>query len=239
MPTIHLDAWDFNRLLSVKGHREVTALHKVVLAIADHRIFMEGLVDINGSTRSHFKDVSNQGAVWHRKKHWDLGNWSYTVLFQWIARVVQSRPKSAPVLAQLQELWQTYESLQPKAARTTLSCSMKGDVIEACLAPCRLTGSAVDRLVVQERVAFNQLFVCYSKHLEEVKRICFGNDSGPPTLEQCPDPDRFVKAVLWAQRLMAPSSTADITTEDCKQQFTVACELAKESTRNRDLWYSN
>ena len=240
MDTINYTGWEFDRLLSRKGHAAVKSLQEVILAIADHHIFLEGLVHINASSRGDFKQTSNQGFVWHHRRLWDLGNWSYTVLYQWIAKLVPDRPQSAEVLAQLEELWQHYESLHPKWARTEASCCMKGDVIEACLAPCRLTSFNVEAAVVQHRVAFNALLVRFWSTLEDVYRICFRNDSGPPTLKQCPDPDRFVKTLRWALVLMAPPSSrgSGCTTEYCEQQFTLSSELATASISDKNLWYS-
>ena len=60
-------------MLSHKEHAALRSLQEVILAIADHHIFLEGLVQINASSRADFKNLESlwkcRGGLGHGVQH--------------------------------------------------------------------------------------------------------------------------------------------------------------------------
>ena len=174
-----------------------------------------GIKDVLQRCRQSFKTQSNQGFVWHKKRHKDLGNVRYAILYQFLFRLACHT--QAPVTGLFQELEGRYTSLGMQAPITTNSAELRGDVIEVILACCRFTGPEVDDTVRQTRVRFNELMLQFSQVLESILCIIFSGNDGPPRNHHWPDADLFVIVLYGAHAWHAERDR--VKQEEMKQAF--------------------
>ena len=159
------------------------------------------LQEISVADRAHFKSTSNEGLVWSKRRHLDLGNVRYSVLYNFLYRMcskawVSSRDQQALfALGAFNRCIARYSSLDIHAENTELSHNMKGDVIEFCLAKCRYV--APTDAENQNRLRMNALIKKFHEQLVFLEKLLFAhNGVGPPSVAQYPDVYMFAKACV-------------------------------------------
>ena len=105
-------------------------------ALLENSLLNDILSRIPGITRQEFKDDSNTGFVWERRRHVDKGKYMYGLLYEFLAH----QAASDHVLGSLAKRW---PSLCMDHSFPGTSLEMRADVIEFILADCRYLGEAV------------------------------------------------------------------------------------------------
>ena len=154
-PSVMPVFWNFNRLRhpSVKD-----PLLKVAILVNDmlvNPVLDRGLKQVIDLEAKEFKTYSNEGAVWINRRHVDIGNYRYAVLYQLLWRFAIFNNLNS-IVESFESLSKMYSSLALKAYFTKHSIENKGDVIECVLADCRFTGPAINAEVRRDRIAFNE-----------------------------------------------------------------------------------
>jgi hypothetical protein len=159
------------------------------------------LQEISVKDRADFKSISNEGFVWSKRRHLDLGNVRYSVLYNFLYRmcskawVSSSDQQAFFALGAFNRCIARYSSLDIHAANTKLSHNMKGDVIEFCLEPCRYV--APTDAENQNRLRMNALIKKFHEQLVFLEKLLFAhNGVGPPSVAQYPDVYMFAKACV-------------------------------------------
>ena len=192
-------AWDFDKLLQHSSHLELRLVLGAVRKIVHHPVLENALAEILTMTRIEFKTYSNTGFVVRGGKTRDLGNYEYTLLFQFVHRMAEHY-KLKNVSDKVAALSAAYPSLARKHVCSQHSMSMKGDVLETALADCRHTGPNVPEQVRRERQEFNDLMEEFSASMEEVYfRLC---GRRKPALKTLPCPDLLFKALTLANAIV-------------------------------------
>ena len=159
------------------------------------------LQEISVADRAHFKSTSNEGFVWSKRRHLDLGNVRYSVLYNFLYRmcskasVISGDQQALSALGAFNRCIARYSSLDIHAENTKLSHNMKGDVIEFCLEPCRFV--APTEAEKQNRLIMNALIKKFHEQLALLEMLLFAhNGVGPPSVAQYPDVYMFAKACV-------------------------------------------
>jgi len=192
--------WHFEKLVSKPGFYQVPALLGSVHAILTHPLFSSGLADLLRVERPEFKQQSNEGFVWQKRRHVDCGNVAYCVLFQMLSRIIEGK-KRCEMRDVFDQLVLRYPSLNLRAEHTERSMNLKGDVIEFLLAKCRETGPMVDADLIDRRISFNRLLVQFAESYEGIIKMMFHAGTGWPLTREMPYPDLLVKLVLFADNV--------------------------------------
>ena len=123
--------------------RIVDCLHDLL----ENPIFLHTLEEISQHDAHEFKAQSNNGAVWRRRRHLDLGNCSYSTLWQlmWIVTAPGNNDlhDHGTVRTAMERLTVKWPSLGDLSEPSGPSIELKADVIECCLANALLTGPAM------------------------------------------------------------------------------------------------
>ena len=217
-------AWDFDILLQHNGHKEITILLAIVRKLVHHPVVRHALSKIMGMTTDAFKDYSNTGFVFRAGKPRDLGNYSYTLLFQFLHRMAKHY-KLTHVSSKFDTLAMIYPSLSRTQRPSQHSISMKGDVLEVMLADCRYTGRSVPDQLRLERQEFHDTIVEYEAIMERVYcRLC---QRPKPTLKRMPYPDLLMKIFTLANALVLEADPAK--QQALKHQYKAAVASARNS----------
>ena len=159
------------------------------------------LQEISVKDRADFKSNSNEGFVWSKRRHLDLGNVRYSVLYNFLYRmcskawVSSSDQQAFFALGAFNRCIARYSSLDIHAENTKLSHNMKGDVIELCLEKCRYR--APTDAENQNRLRMNALINKFHEQLDSLEMLLFAhNGVGRPSVAQYPDVYMFAKACV-------------------------------------------
>ena len=77
-------SWCFDRLCTSGAHPRLLELQDVAVALLRTPVLLQCLQELATVPRSEFKTLSNEGFVWTNRRHVDMGNWRYTVLYQFL-----------------------------------------------------------------------------------------------------------------------------------------------------------
>ena len=153
-------------------------------------------------SRQEFKDISNRGHIYMNRRRQDLGNYKYSVLFQFMTRLAPHHGQEH-ITRKLMQLADRYESLSKPSSTTDTGIEMRGDVIEYCLSFALETGPAIEDDVREARLSFNRDMVEFSRAYDSlIQGLCMS----PPTAAECPPPDWLAKTFSLA--VMAQTSTS-------------------------------
>ena len=160
-------------------------------------VFNRCLYEILECDRKTFKDGSNEGFVWRRKRHVDIGNPAYSLLFQLAKHIAGGSVEFADANALLGALGNRYESLQDKTT-SEAAMELKADVIEYMLFDCKFTGISIDPHLVKERLSFNATMVQWTEYEDRILRQITAIGNGPPTWSQLPQPRNLGMCIALA-----------------------------------------
>ena len=113
--------------------------------------------------RKQFKDISNEGHLYFNRRRHDLGNYKYSVLFQFMTRLAPHHGQEH-ITCKLMQLSDRYASLRREGSTTDTGIEMRGDVIEYCLYFALMTGPAIQDDVREARLSFNRDMVDLIEH---------------------------------------------------------------------------
>ena len=186
--------WRVDQLLLADGRRHAREIVDLAEMVVNNSRVSEVLISISQMQRETFKNASNEGYVFVRRRPLDLGNYVYTVLYDASLRAAQAR--QAPALPGFRALEERYPSLGLHHPPSYTSVEMKADVVEAVLADSRLTGASPEnrsaRMEIQAtlrefRAAFERL----------LRKITCEHD-GVPCLAAFPPPTILCKLLFAA-----------------------------------------
>ena len=165
-------------------------LMDTVEELSSHPQLIRAAQDIAIIDRDTFKQHSNCGFVFHRRRLLDLGNWRYALLYQMIARIAEFKEPQMHSL--ITAISARYATLERKAVCTLHSLEMKADVIEYTLYLGRDIGAAVDAQIAASRNRFNALVVNFSTAADNLLMYTFHGDAAPKDREML-IPDMMAK----------------------------------------------
>ena len=209
-----------NLVYEPRGQHLCRRILQLVERLLYTHTFFVALEGITVHSRQCFKDESNRGAVWIRRRWKDLGNHCYCCLWQlcwFVARRGRRRgsPEGGRVgLEEMQRVVRRYEAVGDKWPWSERSQELKADVIEYALSLSYETGPEVPADMRAERLAFQDLFKEWYELWCEVIHIT-ANDMGVgyPPQRMLPEPRNLAQ-------LMALSAVASSLNESrCKIAF--------------------
>ena len=160
-------------------------------------VFTRCLAELLECDRQTFKDGSNEGFVWYRKRHVDIGNPAYSLLFQLAKHIAGGCEGFADANALFDAVGKRYGCLQDKTT-SEAAMELKADVIEYMLQDCKYTGISIDPDVVKERLHFNAMMVQWADYEERILRQITAVGTGPPTWSQLPQPRNLGMCIVLA-----------------------------------------
>ena len=173
-------------------------MQDVAVAVLRTPVLLQCLQELATVDRHEFKTLSNEGFVWTNRHHVDMGNWRYTVLYQFLI-VLAGHHRMQTVVNAFNVLVAKYPSLSRKHPPTKESLGMKGDVLEYCLHYCRFTGPAVEPTVVIHRLEFNEIMRPFEACVDALLHIIIDDKDGRPVSRyELPNPCMFVDAIFCA-----------------------------------------
>ena len=144
--------------------------------------------------RQEFKDISNRGHLYMNRRRHDLGNYKYSVLFQFMTRLAPHHGQEH-ITRKLMQLSDRYESLSKPSSTTDTGIEMRGDVIEYCLYFALMTGPSIQDDVREARLSFNRDMVEFNDAYDS---LIHGLCMSPPVAAECPHPDWLAKTISLA-----------------------------------------
>ena len=155
--------------------------------------------------RKQFKDLNNQGHVYmHRRRH-DLGNYKYSVIYQFLVRLAEHHGQ-LNIKAKFIQLTDRYTSLRRASSSTQTGIEMRGDVIEYCLQWALQTGPAIPDEIRESRLSFNKALIeCSDAYNSLIHGLCMH----PPIVRECPPPDWFAKTISQADAAQTSRSKGE------------------------------
>ena len=160
----------------------------------------EVFYDILCSERRTFKKTSNQGFIWIQKRHKDIGNYAYALLYILLVEdAMQYHTSPSVILRFYLDLRDRYETVDVDNP----NWEMKADVIECILEKAMQTGPGVNRDDIGQRLKFMACMREYAKWFDLFLHIisCNGlRTDGPPCVRHLPD----LRETVWAIKKLAP-----------------------------------
>jgi len=144
--------------------------------------------------RQEFKDISNRGHLYMNRRRHDLGNYKYSVLFQFMTRLAPHHGQEN-IAWKLMQLGDRYDSLKKPWSATDTGIEMRGDVIEYCLHFALMTGPAIQDDVRKSRLSFNSDMLEFN---ESYDSLIHGLCMHPPVAREFPPPDWLAKTISLA-----------------------------------------
>ena len=193
--------WNFEQLRDARAAKHLLArLTRLVNAMVRNPVLQTGLQQVLGFTRSQFKQHSLCGCVWIDRRHVDIGNYRYAVLYQMLWRFAIFNNLNS-IVESFESLSKMYSSLALKADFTKHSIVKKGDVIECVLADCRFTGPATNAEVRRDRIAFNSAMKGFSVAVDRLLNFTYLLE-WPALNRHFIDADLFVNMLCAAGRAL-------------------------------------
>jgi hypothetical protein len=189
--------WHYGRLMGDNGRRKCIALLTTLKDIFDSPTWTEGLQLILSMDREEFKTLSSEGLVFRKKRSYDLGNWSYALVYQ-LHGCYLMMSGDCKLSSDMVTLAEHYESLDINCVPSNESLSMKGDVVEVVLALARRTGVAIPPDKVRERHDIMDLFRRFEDNLEKILITTVQTENGRPHGRYLPDPAKFASLLVCA-----------------------------------------
>ena len=235
-PLIHFNEFrEYSRLWSAQAHPGLNRLNDSLLSILNSPVLLDTLVFLQHLTRQAVQDMSHYGAVFYggRQRRWvDLGNWSYACLYNCLYRRSSFRGDHVGVHSLLNALAAKWPSVELKAAPTTGSIELKGDIMEAVLAQCRLTGPAVATGVRDARISLNDKFKNWAAAMDELDHVITVDEVHEGATGSCSSclvaarpwlaPDKFAKMFFFALAALqhaGPGTRREALRRDLECQF--------------------
>ena len=147
--------WRWSVLLTESALPKMHKLTASVEKLVKNDCLEDWLEDIFVIPRQQFKDISHQGHLFYNRHRIDLGNYKYSVLFQFMTRLAPHHGQEH-ITRKLMQLSGRYESLSKPGSTTDTGIEMRGDVIEYCLYFALMTGPAIQDDVREARLSFNR-----------------------------------------------------------------------------------
>ena len=143
--------------------------------------------DIIIGSRQAFKDHSQRGGVWQKKKYYDIGNFAYAVLYNLLMgeALLQNGPSPEMTFYRYGQLVNKYESLDVNHC----NWEIKADVIECFLATSAETGLMVHSDDKKQRTIFMDFMRFYKDWFQRfLRRLtnCGRLTDGPPLVRHMP-----------------------------------------------------
>jgi hypothetical protein len=192
--------WHFDSLLATGACERIRRLRSIMLTILANPLIDEVLGELVHSTGDAMKLESYDGAVWHKGKGRDLGNYKYAFLYCSLYRLCR-RGAFRSTERLFSQLAESYETLALNAPYTANMLSMKGDVIECVLSRSRITGVAIDPLLCPPRHALQKSFRDFDIAVDDIYRAVFCSWKGPPRGEDMPIVADFSALFLLAHTI--------------------------------------
>ena len=143
--------------------------------------------DIIIGSRQAFKDHSQRGGVWQKKKYYDIGNFAYAVLYNLLMgeALLQNGLSPEMTFYRYGQLVNKYESLDVNHC----NWEIKADVIECFLATSAETGLMVHSDDKKQRTIFMDFMRFYKDWFQRfLRRLtnCGRLTDGPPLVRHIP-----------------------------------------------------
>ena len=192
---------DLHLLESVVGVSECGSLRSLLRTFWEcDELISQVFYEILCSERRSFKKTSNKGFVWIRKRHQDIGNFAYALLYIFLVEDAMQYHLE-PMLFQrfywdLRDRYETCDVDHP-------NWEVKADVIECILAKAMETGPSVNRDDIGQRLKFMHCMREYKKWFDIFLHIISRNGlmtDGPPCVRHLPG----LRETVWAIKSLAP-----------------------------------
>ena len=186
--------WRWSYLLAPEALAKMNKLMASIEDIVKSDCLEEWLEEIFMMPRQKFKDLSNQGFVYKSRRLRDLGNYKYSVLYQFLFRLGPHHGQDN-IKWKLIQLAERYTTLHRAQSDTDAGIEMRGDVIEYCLHYALMTGPAIADTDRESRLSFNRAILQFSDAYDS---LILGLCKHPPIYRECPPPDWLSKAISQA-----------------------------------------
>ena len=150
------------------------------------------LEQILGLPRQQFKDTANEGFVWNakRKRHVDAGNWTYSLLWEYLIR-------QAPPGHVVHRLASKYTSLHFEHPYTSFALELRGDVIEFVLADLRYTGPSVPAATLRHRLEVRRTIKEFVDGADCLIKVLLAYDADATVKDYLPPSEVYRAAQIW------------------------------------------